>query len=393
MKNSKNIVYLFGLIVLLFACKKDNRKAPLLEIVSPANNAEIFQGPWYQFTIEVNANDPDGLIRNVDLKIDNNLICELKSAPYTYNWEGMVAAGKHTLTAIATDNDGLSTSASITIIVKSITPSVSTLPVSFVGTTYAICESNLVSMGIPRVSSRGICWNKSGSPTISDSIIIVKTDTGTFASPLSGLQLGTTYYVKAFAQNSNGVVYGNQVSFTTAAAYSSDTGIVVDTRDQQRYKWVKIGKQVWMAENLRYNDPSSMYYPTISDTSYGRFYHDASSSLAIPGWHIPSKDEWQELFNFVGGNDVAGGFLKEAGNAHWISPNLGATNMANFNILPAGDIFTRFGVSGEGVGTIARFMVNDPYISIFDYNSNAATLLIRGTGSGWYLYSVRCIKN
>lgn len=393
MRNNRNIFYLFGLIVLLFACKKETRKAPLLEIVSPANNAEIFQGPGYGFTIEVNANDPDGLIKTVDLKIDNNLICELKSAPYTYNWESLVAAGKHTLTAIATDNDGLSTSASITITVKSITPSVSTLPASFVGTTYAICESNLASMGIPRVSSRGICWNKTGSPTIADSISIVKTDTGTFASPLSGLQMGTTYYVKAFAQNSNGVVYGNQVSFTTAAAYSSDTGTVVDPRDQQRYKWVKIGKQVWMAENLRYNDPGSMYYPTINDTSYGRFYGNASTSLAIPGWHIPSGNEWQELFNFVGGNDVAGGFLKEAGNVHWISPNMGASNLANFNVLPAGDIFTRFGASGEGLGTTARIMSTDSFFPIFNNNSNAVTLWFPGPGSGWYLYSVRCIKN
>lgn len=396
MKTTQNVIYLCVLLVLLLACTKDKRKAPLLEIVSPADNAEIFQGPGYGFTIKVNANDPDGLIETVDLKIDNNLISQLKSPPYTYNWESMAAAGNHTLTAVATDNDGLSTAVSITIKVKTKTPSVSTLPVSFVGTTYAICSSRLDSMGIPSVSVRGICWNKTGSPTIADTISVVKTDTGTYTSTLSGLQLGTTYYVRAFANNSNGVVYGNQVSFTTASAYSTATGTVVDPRDLQTYKWVKIGNQVWMAENLRYNASGSYYYPGANDTMYGRLYPKYSlSSLAPPGWHIPSKDEFQELLNFVGGTAVAGGFLKETGNAHWISPNLGASDLANFHGLPAGSILTRFGISASGLGaSIAIYASDGNNYLILSYDSNAADIFNASpSSSSWSLYSVRCIKD
>jgi uncharacterized protein (TIGR02145 family) len=394
MKNNRNIIFVLGLL-LLFACKKNAPKAPLVEIVSPGNNTEIFKGPGRGFDILVNANDPDGFIKTVDIKLDNNLICQLKFAPYIFFWESMAVPGNHTLTVVATDNDGLSTSTSINIIVKTITPSVSTLPVSFVGTTYAICASNLTSMGIPNITTRGICWNKTGSPTISDSISTVITDTGIFKSYLSGLQLGTTYYVKAFAQNSEGVVYGSQLSFTTAASYSNGTGVFVDTRDQQTYKWVKIGNQVWMAENLRYNSSGSMYNPNSSDTSYGRLYSkDNLTSLAPQGWHIPSKDEWQELFNFVGGNDVAGGILKEAGNTHWNSPNLGATDLANFHVLPAGEVITKYGIDASGIGTTSFIYSSDNYETAFNYDSNVANLFnLVYYPFGWYLNSVRCIKN
>ena len=393
MRSKKRVIYLFGLLVLLLACKKnDMPKAPVLEIVSPANNTEVFQGPGYGTSIVVNANDPDGLVRKVEVKIDNNLIGQASVSPYIFGWDNIAAVGNHTLTATATDNDGLSTSVSITIKVKTEAPAVSTLPVSFVGTTFAICASYLASRGVPEVSLRGICWNKTGSPTIADSINIVQNDTGTFTSPLSGLQLGTTYYVRAFAQNRDGVVYGNQVNFTTATAYTTGSGSFTDPRDLQTYQWVKIGSQIWMAENLRYNY-GSYYYPNANETSYGRLYFTPSTSIAPPGWHLPSKSEWEELINFVGGTDDAGGILKEAGNAHWISPNVGASDLTNFHPLPAGYIATKYGTSPQQLGTESLHWSADGYImSISSYDRGAG--ISQGSNDiTWDLLSVRCIKD
>lgn len=74
---------------------------------------------------------------------------------------------------------------------------------------------NVSADGGASVSARGLCWNTSGNPTISDAYSSDGSGTGTFSSSLSGLNSSTTYYVRAYATNQVGTAYGNQVSFTT----------------------------------------------------------------------------------------------------------------------------------------------------------------------------------
>jgi len=75
-----------------------------------------------------------------------------------------------------------------------------------------------------------------------------------------------------------------------------------DSRDGKVYKTVKIGEQVWLAENLAFNAPSSKFYE-----KYGRLY-DWKTALSVcpKGWHLPSDNEWQALVDFAGGGEVAG---------------------------------------------------------------------------------------
>src|SRR5574344_2998326 len=150
----------------------------------------------------------------------------------------------------------------------------------------------------------------------------------------------------------------------------------IDDRDNKVYKWVKIGDQVWMAENLAYlprvnrvadgsEDAAGSYYyvygyngtnvadakATANYKTYGVLYNwtaamngEASSTtnpsgiqgVCPAGWHLPSDAEWTELTDYLGGASVAGGKLKETGTTHWDSPNTGATNETGFTALPGG---------------------------------------------------------
>ncbi|MDR0517038.1 MAG: fibrobacter succinogenes major paralogous domain-containing protein, partial [Fibromonadaceae bacterium] len=66
------------------------------------------------------------------------------------------------------------------------------------------------------------------------------------------------------------------------------------------------------------------------------WYAVNTGKLAPKGWHIPSDEEWKILADYLGGENVAGGKMKEAGTAHWLDPNTGATNSSGFTALPAG---------------------------------------------------------
>jgi uncharacterized repeat protein (TIGR02543 family) len=94
-------------------------------------------------------------------------------------------------------------------------PAVETLPLTAVTTTGALGGGNVTGDGGAPVFSRGVCWNTGGGPTIFDPHSSDGSGTGAFSSTLSGLLPATTYRVRAYASNSTGTAYGNEVEFTT----------------------------------------------------------------------------------------------------------------------------------------------------------------------------------
>lgn len=205
-----------------------------------------------------------------------------------------------------------------------------------------------------------------------------------------------------------------------------------DVRDGKHYNVVKIGNQIWMAENLAYlpsvvdssiGSLSLPYYyvygyngsivveakATNNYTNYGVLYNwtaamaGSSSSNNNPsgvqgicpaGWHLPSEAEWSELINNLGGQEVAGGKLKEMGNIHWNNPNTDATNESNFSALPGGsryqnNTFMNIGQDGywwfsNEINSYSGRFVNISYNGSGAYNGNQ----LKSFG-----HSVRCVKN
>lgn len=234
-------------------------------------------------------------------------------------------------------------------------PVVSTTDITEITQTTAMGGGNITSDGGAGVSARGICWDTQPNPEISDRKTADGTGTGSFTSNLGLLSPDSTYYVRAYATNSAGTAYGNQVNFTTEKSTK-----FTDSRDGNVYETVKIGTQVWMKENLKYlpevSGPTtySQYDPVYyvydyegSDVSiakqmpaykiYGALYNwEAANSACPEGWHLPSDAEWSVLTTYLGGVQVAGGKLKETGTEHWDVTNTQVTNESGFTALPGG---------------------------------------------------------
>jgi len=95
------------------------------------------------------------------------------------------------------------------------------------------------------------------------------------------------------------------------AVFAQDT--FTDSRDGKKYKTVKIGNQIWMAENLNFDAPDSKCYDNSQENcaKYGRLYNWETAMKICPnGWHLPSYEEWTTLTDFVGGAKTAGTKLK-----------------------------------------------------------------------------------
>jgi len=159
-------------------------------------------------------------------------------------------------------------------------------------------------------------------------------------------------------------------------------------------KTVKIGNQIWMAENLNVEVGYSACYSNLDDNceKYGRLYDWVTALTACPeGWHLPSFDEWQILIKNAGGKDIASKKLKAT--IGWDEGGNGS-NSKRFSALPGGlgysnAIFYSAGTSGNWWSSTEQNPSNAYYINMFYQTSD----IYESDGSKLSLFSVRCIKN
>jgi len=204
----------------------------------------------------------------------------------------------------------------------------------------------------------------------------------------------------------------------TESEDNCEYGTLTDNRDGQTYKTVKIGDQIWMAENLNYEIDSSFCYNDSAEycDKYGRLYTWAAAvgkpesecgygkicSLPLgniqgvcpSGWHMPSKAEWDTLFNAVGGQLTAGKMLKSTSD--WIQDGNG-TDEFGFSVLPSGY------VAKGGSYSYAKYYANllsstefeehdgaGAYVATMSYKYDYVNLDYANKSYG---FSVRCVKD
>ncbi len=181
-----------------------------------------------------------------------------------------------------------------------------------------------------------------------------------------------------------------------------DYGEMTDPRDDRTYKTIRIGSQLWMAENLNYSIQNSWCYDETDDNCllYGRLYDWENATDACPeGWHLPSDVEWDLLADYLGGESIAGGRMKAAGTLQggtglWESPNTSGVNSSGFSGLPGGRRYPGgefYGIGIDGYWWCSNDNgVDFSYFRVLRY-FNAE--IHRGIAHKIYAGSVRCIKN
>lgn len=142
---------------------------------------------------------------------------------YTSSLTSLTYNTTYYVRAYATNSKGTSYGEEKTFITSKLAPTVTTTDVSSITSNSAVTGGNVTSDGGANVTARGVCYGTSQNPTISGQHTSDGNGTGTFTSTLTGLSENTTYYVRAYATNSEGTSYGSQKTFTTQQAVTLPT--------------------------------------------------------------------------------------------------------------------------------------------------------------------------
>ena len=375
---------------------------------------------------------------------DNCINVGQGTGSFSYNLTGLIGNTTYFVRAYATNSEVTVYGNEVVFTTLFATlPMVTTAGVSNITANASICGGNVINDGGAVVTGRGVCWSTSQNPTIADNHTADSSGIGGFTSNITGLTPGNIYYVRAYATNSQGTAYGDDLTFTANDGLSCHGTATVNDFDNNSYNTVQIGQQCWMKENLRtthYSDGISIalgsststttayrYYPHNSSSTvstYGYLYNwkavmgNFSSSSTNPsgvqgicptGWHVPSDSEWTQLTNYVsdhpqyrcGGSslNIASALASTTG---WISSTDPCTvgfgqstnnNATGFSAFPAGYYG---GGSSFNFGYDADFWSATEEYSNYTYGLKLfqfRAIVGRNSYLKYLGFSVRCLRN
>jgi len=147
----------------------------------------------------------------------NHISCGSGSGSFTATITGLVANTLYYVRAYAKNANGMAYGGELCFrtLPNYSTPTVTTLSVSNITRTTAVGHGNVTSNGGLTVTEHGVCWSTNHNPTINNSHASNGAGVGAYTTNMNGLNPNTTYYVRAFAKNNQGISYGNEVSFRT----------------------------------------------------------------------------------------------------------------------------------------------------------------------------------
>ena len=307
--------------------------------------------------------------------------------------------------------------------------------------TSAAVTGEITDLGGSTVFHHGHCWSETQGPDIYDYTTDLGStnSTGPFTSLLDNLTANTIYYVKAYAENSLGIAYGDEISFTTYGGGGEPCpGMpTVTDIDGNVYSTVLIGNQCWMAENLKtttYNNgtnipnvPNASAWSTLTTGAYVWYDNNISwkdkygalynwfttvdpNGLCPTGWHVPTHDEWADLTDYIGGtgsphgnelkscrqvNSPFGGGCNTSEHPRWnYSSYYWGTDIYGFSGLPGGyrqgnGAFNRIGDHGYWWSS-TEYSLSSAWIRYLSYSFGSVYEYYYGKQIG---FSVRCLRD
>ena len=240
-KNSVIVILLLGTTNYLPSCKKEMIQEAIRPVVKTSTVSDITQTS--ALTGGTVTDDGDAAVTEYGICWSTSLNPTISSnkkkigmgiGSFTISLDGLTANTKYYLRAYAINSAGISygnevTFTTIDIIKATTVPTLTTFDVGSITSTSAISGGAITDEGVGNIIAAGICWNTSGNPTTENNKTSDSYRERIFWSTLNGLIPATRYYVRAYATNSAGTAYGNQISFTTRRSISDSSVPVIMT--------------------------------------------------------------------------------------------------------------------------------------------------------------------
>jgi uncharacterized protein (TIGR02145 family) len=207
------------------------------------------------------------------------------------------------------------------------------------------------------------------------------------------------YPVKLTVTNEHGEDSLELEEFVKVNEYPLQQGTITDERDGQIYAVTIVGGQWFTAQNMNFDTGDAVYYdhdPDYADI-HGMLYTWESAMEACPaGWRLPTRGEYDLLREYLGGEYVAGGKLKESGTENWEEPNAYGTNSTSFSAVGSGGYqpgHLKFYSLGESVTYWTQTEIGDDAAWSMALSNRNGRMAIQNTTSKNLYFSVRCIKD
>ena len=243
--------------------------------------------------------------------IDNSFISNGNgTGSFTIEISGLTSATTYYVRAYATNSEGTSygEQKTFTTLQYIQLPTVTTTIVTNVTSTTATSGGNVTDDGGAAVTARGVCWSTSPDPTIDDNKTTDGNGTGAFTSQLTNLTHSTTYYIRAYATNSEGTSYGEQKYFSTLSDGMINGHQYVDLGLSSGLKWAtcNVGADspedygnyyAWGETETKaeYTEDNSVTYGQQLNDISGNAQYDAAAANWGGSWRMPTRDEITEL--------------------------------------------------------------------------------------------------
>ncbi len=328
-------------------------------------------------------------------------------------------------------------------------PELSTVPPSDIGSSSAVSGGYITDDGGSPVTDRGIVWSSAGNPTLenNEGILSAGEGAGRYLLKMENLKPETEYHIRAYAINSLGENYGDEITFTTL--HESATGRAITDIDGNQYNTIVIDDKEWMTENLRvtryqtgediHTGLDNEYWGLTTAGAYAIYPHDdiegigsagemteaygllynwytVEQGLLCPtGWRVPTEEDWDGLTDYLIDNyaDInssnVGNYLKScrqedsplggecdtSEHPRWRSDDIhSGTDDFGFSALPGGN--RNFRGQFEYIGEYGYWWTADEggeffaWLRVMGYNTGNVTTSSLQKQHGM---SVRCLRD